>query len=179
MRWRCAPSGKRAAARRPATLARAEPTAKLPCRRRGHGVLRNLIAPSARTALGFPRALVQPGPWVSLHPRAPAGRGERRVRRSPPSAGACLPNEQRSPRSPPTLGFSRVASFVGQNTTQFCSMSQKRGPGNPFPCRPAAGAAVRRGARGGAGRVRLGGEFKGVLASGLPGLRVPRLVRVL
>ena len=96
---------------------------------------------------------------MSLHPRAPAGSGERRVRRSPPPAGACLPNAQRSPRSPPTLGFSRVASFVGENTTQFCSLSQKRGPGNLLPLPP------RRWRRGSprclwwGGLGRLGGAF--------------------
>ena len=93
---------------------------------------------------------------------APArSRGERRATSAPlaPPAGACLPNAQRSPRSPPTLGFSRVASFVGENTTQFCSLSQKRGPGNHLPLPP------RRWRRGSprclwwGGLGRLGGAF--------------------
>ena len=73
---------------------------------------------------------------MSLHPRAPAGRGERRVRRSPPSAGACLPNEQRSPRSPPTLGFSRVAFLWVRTQRSFVRCHKNADLGIRSPAAP-------------------------------------------
>ena len=63
-----------------------------------------MIALSARTALGFHRALVQQGPWVSLHPRVPAGATSdecvaRPLRGCVPTQRAALPALSPNPRA--------------------------------------------------------------------------------